>query len=290
MRLSKYTVFLKIVELGSLSKTASWCNYSQSAVSQMVKSLEQELGVRLLNRSSKGVWLTSEGQQLLPDIRALANASTVLDEHAASLAGAITGLVRVGTFTSVSTQVLAPLLGAFRREYPGIRFELPQGDYMQVDQWVAEGSVDIAFVDLPAPPEFEEIKLFENEVVALLPEGHRLAEEPAVPLRALEEEPVILLRNISHSTERELRKQKITPRIEFVCEDDYTVMAMVENGLGISFLSDIVLRRSDYRMAVRSFDPPIKRSIGLAFRNPDRMSVATRVFLNYVVAHVSEVL
>ena len=62
MVFSKYTMFLKVIELGSMSKAAAECNYSQSAVSQIISSLEKELQLTLLNRSQTGIWLTSDGK------------------------------------------------------------------------------------------------------------------------------------------------------------------------------------------------------------------------------------
>lgn len=79
MKKSKYEVFVKVVELGSLSRAADYCNYSQSAVSQIVSSIENELGITLLNRNHAGVWLTSDGEQLLPHIHNLSNAHTDFD-------------------------------------------------------------------------------------------------------------------------------------------------------------------------------------------------------------------
>lgn len=90
MRCSKYTIFLKVVELESFSKTADFYKYSQSAVTQIVKSLEAELQMTLLKRSHAGVCLTSDGEQILPYIRELA----IAEEKMWEKAGEITGMHR----------------------------------------------------------------------------------------------------------------------------------------------------------------------------------------------------
>ena len=107
---SKYAVFLKVAELGSMSKAAMHCNYSQSAVSQIISSLEDELQMTLLNRSQSGVTLTASGEQMLPYIRHLRDAADAVNEQAAKLKGLEVGHIRIGTFSSVSCHVLAPVL------------------------------------------------------------------------------------------------------------------------------------------------------------------------------------
>ena len=100
MSYSKYAVFLKVAELGSMSKAAMYCNYSQSAVSQIISSLEDDLQMTLLNRSQSGVTLTTE--QMLPYIKRLRDAADSVYEQAAKLKGLEVGHIRIGTFSSVS--------------------------------------------------------------------------------------------------------------------------------------------------------------------------------------------
>lgn len=89
---SKYAVFLKAAELGSMSKAAMFCNYSQSAVSQIISSLEDELQMVLLNRSQSGVTLTTAGEQMLPYIRRFRDAADAVKEQAAKLKGMEAGV------------------------------------------------------------------------------------------------------------------------------------------------------------------------------------------------------
>ncbi len=118
MSSSKYAVFLKVAELGSMSKAAMHCNYSQSAVSQIISSLEDELQMTLLNRSQSGVTLTASGEQMLPYIRHLRDAADAVNEQAAKLKGLEVGHIRIGTFSSVSCHVLAPVLKEFKAVHP----------------------------------------------------------------------------------------------------------------------------------------------------------------------------
>ena len=124
MRYSKYTIFLKVVELESFSKTADFYKYSQSAVTQIVKSLEAELQMTLLKRSHAGVCLTSDGEQLIPYIWELAMAEERMWEKAGEITGMDRGLIRIGVFSSIACHYLPGVMKEFRKLYPGIDFEL----------------------------------------------------------------------------------------------------------------------------------------------------------------------
>ena len=120
MRTSRYEVFLKIVETQSLTKTAAYFGCTQSAVSQLVKALESELGVSLLIRSKAGVRLTAEGEYLLPGMRQIVSGERSVFERSLELQNMNVGLIRIGIFTSLSCQWLPPYLKRFRQQYPNI--------------------------------------------------------------------------------------------------------------------------------------------------------------------------
>lgn len=271
------------MEFGSLSRAAEYCNYSQSAVSQIVNSLEHELGMSLLHRSHAGVWLTSEGEHLLPYIRNLSRAHIELSEKASELLGVESGLIRIGTFSSISCHLLAPILKDFKAQHPNIRFELYQGDYQKIETWISDGIVDFGFVDLPTLREFDTIPIRDDRMLALLPANHPYADEAFVPLKLFEQEPVVLLKE---GTEKEVlemfRKQRLKPKIEYLVEDDYTIMSMVENGLGISILGELVLQKITYRIVIKETMPKFSRKMGIAIKDRREASLAVRCFLDYV--------
>ena len=143
--MNRYIAFLKVFERNSFSDAARDLGYTQSAVSQMIKSLEEELGVTLLVRSRSGVALTYEGRHLLPYIRDTVNAYRMLQSQAAGFSGLEQGTIRLGTFTSVSSFLLPPAMERFRNQHSGIRFELYQGLYYEIEDWEREGVVAFGF-------------------------------------------------------------------------------------------------------------------------------------------------
>ena len=123
MNTSKCQILLRAVELGNLTRTAEELGYTQSAVSRTIASLEREWGVPLLVRGREGALLTSQGEALLPQIRALCAAEDRLEEQVAALHGLTQGKLRVGAFNSVSIHWLPGIMKRFLTRYPGIRLD-----------------------------------------------------------------------------------------------------------------------------------------------------------------------
>ena len=283
MRYSKYTIFLKVVELGNFSKTADFYKYSQSAVTQIVKALEAELQMTLLKRSHAGVCLTSDGEQILPYIRELAMAEEKMWEKAGEITGMDRGLIRIGVFSSIACHYLPGVMKEFRKLYPGIDFELHTGDYSKIEQWIAEGQVDFGFLIRPVRTDYETIDIMMDEMLAVLPETHPMTEKSEIPLKAFEDESVILLQEGGNQEiEEHFRKNKIAPHISYYSGDDYAVMSMVENELGIGILSELVMKRCDYHIVTRSLKPGLHREIVIAVKNEKNASVAVKKFLQFV--------
>ncbi|NRF94789.1 LysR family transcriptional regulator [Paenibacillus frigoriresistens] len=273
---------MKVIELG-LSRAADYCNYSQSAVSQIVISLENEFGIKLLNRSHSGVSVTSDGEELLPHIQKLSQAYNELSDKVSELHGIESGLIRIGTFSSISCHLLSPLLKDFKAKHPNIKFELIQGDYRQIEIWISEGTVDFGFVDLHTLREFEVISIMEDRMLAILPANHSYAHEDSVPLSIFEQEPMILLEERTKKEVLEMfRQHNIKARIEYRLNDDYTIISMVENGLGISILAELILKRTQYNILSKETSPSFSRSIGIAIRNRKQASMAVRCFLDFI--------
>ena len=191
--MNRYIAFLKVFERNSFSDAARDLGYTQSAVSQMIKSLEEELGVTLLVRSRSGVALTYEGRHLLPYIRDTVNAYRMLQSQAAGFSGLEQGTIRLGTFTSVSSYLLPPAMERFRRLHSGIRFELYQGLYYEIEDWVREGVVDFGFTDMSRTTPFACEPIYQDTMLAVLPEGHPLGENIFIQIDELAAEPFILL-------------------------------------------------------------------------------------------------
>jgi DNA-binding transcriptional LysR family regulator len=282
--MNRYSAFVTIIETGSFTKAAEQLGYTQSAISQIVRSLEQELSTKLLLRSRKGIALTADGEQLLPYIKKLHHSYCELMEKRKEMQGLQSGIIRIGTFTSVSCHWLPKLMKDFKAQYPSVKFELHQGEYTSIAQWVKEGSVDFGFVNPDAVAGLTTIFLRQDEMLAILPNNHPLASNEKVSLEELSYEPFILLNEGERSEPLELFKQhNLHPNIQYRVIDDYTIMSMIENELGISILPKLVLNRTNYNIITKEISPPIVRTIGIAFKNKMTLPIASRYFIDFLV-------
>ena len=281
--LQKYQAFIATVDSGSFTKAADILGYAQSSVSKMIADLESEWQVVLLERSRAGVQLTSDGMAMLPYARELVNSYRKVQEQAASISGVATGIIRIGTFSSVATHWIPSIIQRFQKDYPGIRYELLLGDCKEIEQWIFEGRVDCGFLRLPTKGECRTISLEKDEYVAVLPVGHQLTRKDMLDPRDLEGQPFMLLEHGGKTEVSELlEKNHVKPDIRFTTWDDYAILSMVESGLGIGILPRLILRRIPYRVEIRSFSEPFFREIGFAVKSGEIASVAVQKFEQYL--------
>jgi len=283
MNIQKYLAFVKAVEYGSFSETAKRLNYSQSGVSRMISDLEKEWQLTLLERNKSGVKLTSDGLKLFPHAKRICMAYEKLQMEIDELNGLGSGLIRIGTFSSVATHWLPNIIKAFQKTYPNIEYELLLGDYGEIETWLLEGRIDCGFLRLPARPDFETLFLSQDRLMAILPIEHALASLKKVPLASLCQEPFMLLKKGKQSEVIELFERcNLKPKVHFTTWDDYAIMSMVENGLGVSILPELILERTPYHIIAKELDIPAYRKIGLALKSKKNASPALKRFLAYL--------
>ncbi len=279
----KYQALVEVARAGSISAAARRLAYSQSGVSRMIADLERDWGICLLERGRKGVRLTADGEQVMPFVEAICEDQRRLSERVAEISGAQSGLIVVGTFSSVATHVLPGVIERFGAGHAQVEFELRMGDYSEIESWVADGLVDLGF--LPYPPQVPREGLAReavlvDELMAVVPQGHPLAAQDRVRLADLAREPFILLERGSDNEISPLfERAGLEPQARLSTWDDYAIMSMVENGLGLSILPGLILTRCPYRIEKRPLDPPVTRELAAVYR-PGLLSTAARAFLD----------
>ena len=281
--LLKYLAFVKTVEKGSFTRAAQELDYAQSSVSKMVADLEKEWGMTLLERSKSGVCLTSAGEQVMPFLRRVLNDHHELEGKICQMNGIETGIVRIGTFSSVAIHWLPNLFARLQRDYPGIKYEMLLGDYDEVEHWIDEGRVDCGFLRLPTLPRFDTVLLKQDEYKVVMPAGHALARQESVAIEALNGQPFLLLEHGGKTEVSDLlERYQVHPDIRFTTWEDFAIMAMVEKGLGIGILPDMILRRVPYKIEIRPLEKPYYRPIGLAMKEKSHLTPAVRKFIDYL--------
>lgn len=282
--LSKYDIFCRVVEYGGFTKAANAISYSQSAVSQTVKNLEQELGLTLLTRGKDGIHLTADGEAIFPYIQGIAKAEKALLRRQKELHGLTNSVIRIGTFTSVSRNLLPGWMVDFKALYPDIRFVLEQGEYTTISEWVQNDVVDFGFVNMLAAPDMEGQLLYTDEMCAVLPLDHPYAHKEVVTLRELAGEPLILLdEGAFNSPLRAFEQAGLEPLVEYEVYDDYTIIAMVEKKLGVSMMYRKVLSGYEHHVAVRPVDADLSRPVGMVWNKWDTLPIAARRFIEFII-------
>lgn len=283
MNIQKYKALIKTIELESFTKAADALGYSQSGISRMIGDLENEWNVTLLERSKSGLKLTSDGLKILPYAKSVCEAYDKIQMQIDSIHGLETGLIRIGTFSSVATHWLPNIIKAFQKDYPGIEYELLLGDYTEIEEWILEGRVDCGFLRLPASAELDCIFLEKDELKAIIPADHPLAGQAVFPLRELCRKPFMLLEKGARAEISELfERNNLKPDVRFTTWDDYAVMSMVESGLGVSILPELILKRVPYRIVSKSLDVDAYRQIGFVVKDMKTAPIAVTKFVEYL--------
>lgn len=281
--LERYFALLKILEIGSFTKAADAMGYSQSAVSQMVQSLESELSLKLLYRSRNGIKLTPEGEALLPYIQRTVNHYNAMLEKTRELKGLNGGLIRIGTLSSVSSQWLPGLIKDFQTLYPKVHFLLHQGDYTTIPAWVRAGRstsasstrtrrVSAACTPFLSPA--EGTRPFSTPTTLWPPSrGSPWSSWPRRPSccwRGCLSEPLEAFRTLG-----------LEPRVELRMHDNFSICSMVEANVGVSILPELALRKMNFRIVQLPTVPPVIRRVSLVMKDPDILPIASRYFIEF---------
>ena len=289
MSLQKYIALLKTAELGSVSQAAEQMGYTQPAVSRMIADLEKEWNVELLRRSRAGVEISSACLRLLPTLRSIQADCEALDFIISEFHGVHTGLIRVGIFTSVADMWIPQLLKSFQKEYPNIEFDLVNTNtYAEIENCIRHGKVDCGFVSLPTANDLETHFLMRDELVAVLPADHPLADAPVFPIRELQGAPFIKLRETAdYEVSHFLEKIPYTPVMQYEVGSDHTILSMVECGLGISITHSLIANNPRYNIVHKRFDLGQHRDIAIATAKNARISSVTRMFIDHVCTQIA---
>ena len=286
--ISRYGIFCKVIELGSFTKVADQLGYSQSAISQTIKSLEQEIGTLLISRKKDGMILTADGEKFLPYIQGLAKAEEAFYQKQQEFKGLEKSTIRIGTFTSVSRNILPALMKSFKKKDPYVNFVLQQGDYTSIENWLKSGRIDFGFINADATSGIETKVLYIDEMMAVLPEQHPLAREEVLSLHQLAKEPFILLDEGRYSVLRNaFEAEQLSPAIEYEVYDDYSILAMIRQGLGVSAIYQLVLNGFEEGLAIRPIKERPLRTVALAWQNWETMSYASRRFVEFIIQEFS---
>lgn len=288
--MKKYECFLSVIETGSFSETAKKMNYTQPAVSHMIRSLENELQTRLFLRSRHGLQLTYEGSMLVPYIEGLLKAKNALIQKSMEIRNKNAGVLKIATFETFFNGLMPDILTSFRKEFPDVVFEFFQGYYREIDNWVNKDMVNFGITCLDdSKGEFQKKLLFKEPYYVALPKLHPLAKHSVLTAEEIKDEIIITLdegdaKNIFNVMNKK-GGYEISPKYQFCNYDG--ISASIEKGLGISLLPELACRKeSSSKIIFIPFSPVHYRSIGIIYKNKEKLTAISNRFLEHVISHI----
>lgn len=283
MSSSRYLSFIRAAELHSLTRAAEELNYTQSNVSHMIQSLEQEYGFQLLVRKRGGVFLTENGERLIDIMRGIINLENKLAQTVDKLNGFQTGTLRIGSFSSVSIQWLPDIIVGFQAQYPSVEIRLLNGEYHEILDWLNEGMIDCGFLTETVAQDNIFFPLFNDEMLAVVSHEKAAQITDSYDISQFQTDPFIQPHK-SHADDVAciFKQEKIKPNVRFEVKGDEAILALIGKDLGVGLLPKLYLESSNAPIKTFRLSSPRYRTIGLALSSKyDRLPIV-ELFLDWL--------
>lgn len=273
VEINKYRLFLKIAEFNNITSAAKSMNYTQSTASYAISSLEEELGIKLLQRTNSGTCLTADGSYLLPSIREVVEKEDTVRMLVDSINTMHKGDLKIGAFTSAATVCLPRIISRFHELYPNIRIEIFSGDgsYSDLEHALLTGLVDCIFICGPTSPDLKSVDLFRDPLRAVLPPDHPFSRQDGpITFKQLEEIPFLMPPKGNNTDILHLcETYDFHPNVAFTLPDDFSLLAMAENGLGCTILPNLILSHYRHNAVIKEIAEQVSRTVSFAVRAKD---------------------
>jgi DNA-binding transcriptional LysR family regulator len=287
--LRHFRIFVATAETGQVSKAAAILFTSQPVITEAIKALESEIGVKLFERHAKGVSLTTEGMIFLRHARSVLTAATEAMHAPHEMRHDMTGVLKLACTHTVAGYYLPPLLARFRRKFAGIKVELVELTRTEIETCLLNGEIEVALC-LTSP--LEHLDQIDTDVLTRskrrlwLPAAHPLLELRRVTLKDVEPEPYILLTldDAEQTTMRYWHAAGLNPNVIFRTTSMEAIRNLVADNLGITILSDMVYRSwsldNNRLEALTLADAVPSMDIGLAWKRDTELGRCARAFVD----------
>lgn len=263
----KVKALLTAAETGSLTAAAAELGYTQAGLTQMMNSLENELGVHILVRGKSGVRLSAAGESLLGQLQDFVSAAEALERGVAQLRDEHGSAIRIGAYASVSRLWLPAILSDFLREYPDIDASISVGSIEQMYESVKNEELDCAFVSYQASltKGVSWFPLHVDELLAVLPADYPFEGEafPIERFSGLDFLMPSLGFDLDINPLFSAPERRVLPRTRYTNMDDAALISMIEHSLGLTILSRMILQGVQAEVKALPLEPRGFRSLGL---------------------------
>ncbi|MFJ5612129.1 LysR family transcriptional regulator [Streptomyces sp. NPDC093221] len=294
MELRQLEYFVTVADEAGFTRAATALHVAQPGISAQVRQLERELGQPLFDRSGRTVRLTEAGRAVLPYARAALDAVAGARLAAQELTGLVRGRVAIGTVTSLGADMDVPgMLAGFHDAYPGVEITLGEDTSDRLLAGLRAGRYDLAFAGIAGePPEgIGTQTVIDDALVAAVAPGDPLAGRRAMPVKALDGRPLIVLptgTGLRAAVDTACAAAGFTPRIAFEAGNPEVLAALAERGLGVALLpAGLAASRPGLRVLPLT-RPAVRSRLALAWREHAGASPAAKAFLAHARRFLAE--
>ncbi len=280
MNTMNYRAFIKVVELGSITKAAKALDYSQPGISHMLNALEDEVGFPLVIRSRDAILPTEDGKKLLVYCQQIVKNEDAFYNTISSINGIMAGSIKIGAYNSLLIKFIPALVTKFTKLYPKVEIQLLEKANLDIQTSMTNGSLDAAFMSDDVPKGFEFYPLFSVPVGVIMHCEHPLAAYEKIPIQMLNGHEFIMpgrgWDDIYNSVQE---RQSFTPVPKHYVASDNAVFSMVSDNFGMYIISKLQLPQLPQNVVFREFEENIQRNIGICVKSLKHASPTLREFV-----------
>lgn len=282
--MDKYDIVLDVSKTGNFTKTANNFNYSQSAVSQAIKTFEIEMGFPIFERTNSGVKLLPSAYEVIESLEVINREREKLRHISDTMTKSEFGTVRIGAFFSFAITYLPDILKEFAGLHPNISFEIFTGNQDEISAKLSDGSIDIAFTSKHAVTDLTYQEIIIDEFMAVLPVNHPLSSEISISIYDYKDLTYILSgEKFNFEIGEIIHSLGINPEHTLEVSDEMVALKLIEAGFGVSIFSKFFLDRipSHARVVIRPFKEHYFRSLVIAQNTAHFTSAAANIFISF---------
>lgn len=285
--------FLEVTRSGSFTRAANQLYITQPAISRIIKSLEDEVGVPLFIRSRKQLSLTDAGRVLYEHAQIFDQQFEQLKTELDHLFTLEKGHIRIGLPSIINSFFFSELIASFHKEYPEITFQLVEDGSKRIEEKVVNDTLDFGVVVLPENHDlFDYYSFVQEELKLVVPAAHHLVHEQIVSLKELEGEDFIMFNQDFALRDRIInacREAGFIPSIISETSQLDFIEEMVASNLGITLLPESTY--TELTMDVKEIslsNPKIGWNLAIIWKQEDHMSQVAKEFIRFAKERLSQ--
>ena len=261
----KFEILMTAVNLGSFSKAAEVVGYTQSGLTHLVNGLEREIGMKIIQRDHSGVTLTKAGEALLPAIREYLSATAKLEKQIAAIAQKKAETIRIAAYASLAMHWMPEILYRFRRVCPDTNVDLRMVDHeLEPFELLEAGRTDVIFAARQNHINCDWTPLYSDAMYAILPEDYPTEGQETFPIEEFDGKEFLMpYGRFDIDVNAALSPKGVKPIIRPCYVDDETVIRMVSKGLGLTMMTEIMMRGRTRGVKTLPVTPKAGRELGM---------------------------